>query len=145
MPGNNNTAGVRSGKGSSLGKVTPLPCADGAVLLAQGSRAPTQDLIFHVSCILLFCNQGCSLCASPPRSEKKTCMISYMKDICNWTAVPMQYCYDSMQNTLKAASPCCWPFFLRKCISTCSVDQKEYTYISHLNVQNAQTLSTYIS
>lgn len=88
------------------GEATPLPglCADGAVLLAQGSRAPTLDLIFHVGCTLFFCSRGCSLCASPPLLKKKTCMISYMKDICNWTAGPMQYIYNSKQNTLKPVS-----------------------------------------
>lgn len=51
------------------------------------------------------CSRGCSLCASPPPLlEEKTCMISYMKDICNWTAGPMQYIYNSKQKTLKPVS-----------------------------------------
>lgn len=47
-----------------------------------------------------------------PLLEKKTCMISYMKDICNWTAGPMQYIYNSKQNTLKNQFPLSRPPFL---------------------------------
>lgn len=84
----------------------------------QSSRAPTLDLIFQASSTLFCCCWGCSLCASPPLLEKKTCMISYMKDICNWTVGPMQYIYNSKQHTLKPASTFSPPFFLRKCIWT---------------------------
>lgn len=45
-----------------------------------------------------------------PLLEKKTCMISYMKDICNWTAGPMQYIYNSKRNTLKPVSSVSPPF-----------------------------------
>lgn len=110
-------------------KAAPLPglCADRAAFLAQGSRAPTLDLIFfHVGCTVFCCSRGCSLCASPPPLlEEKTCMISYMKDICNWTAGPMQYIYNSKQKTLKPVSSGSPPlslffflFFLRKRICT---------------------------
>lgn len=37
-------------------------------------------------------------------------MISYMKDICNWTAGPMQYIYNSKQNTLEPVSSVSPPF-----------------------------------
>lgn len=54
-------------------KAAPLPglCADGAALLAQGSRAPGLDFIFHVGCTLFCCTRGCSLCASPPPFRAK--------------------------------------------------------------------------
>lgn len=85
-------------RASVWGKAAPLPglCADGAALLAQGSRAPTLDLIFHVGCT----HYSSAVRVAPfvpalPLLEKKTCMISYMKDICNWTAGPMQYIYNS--------------------------------------------------
>lgn len=45
-----------------------------------------------------------------PLLEKKACMISYMKDICNWTAGPMQYIYNSKQNMLRPVSSLLPPF-----------------------------------
>lgn len=86
-----------------------LCAADGAVLLAQGSQLPPHQALLCCACGLLLhtallCSQGCSLCAGPlwPPGKKKTCMISYMKDICNWTAGPIQHIYNSKQNMLKA-------------------------------------------
>lgn len=84
----------------------------------HSSRAPTLDLIFQVGSTLFCYCWGCSLCASPPLLEKKTCMISYMKDICNWTAGPMQYIYNSKQHMWKPPSTFSPRFFLRKCIWT---------------------------
>lgn len=111
QPHNRTRRTLREGK-----KAAPLHglCADGAAFLAQGCRAPTLDLIFfHVGCTVFCCSWGCSLCAGPPPLlEEKTCMISYMKDICNWTAGPMQYIYNSKQRTLQPVSPSPPPFSL---------------------------------
>lgn len=135
------------------GKAAPLPglCADEAALLAQGSRAPTLDLIFHVGCT----HRSSAVGVAPfvpalPLLEKKTCMISYMKDICNWTAGPMQYIYNSKQNTLKPAPhqpP--HPFLpeeiylhiFKKKIK--KIDKTQVIilftrFISHVNVENSQ-------
>lgn len=58
-----------------------------------------------MGCTLFRCSRGCSLCAGPPPFlQKKACMISYMKDVCNWTAGPMRCIYNSKQNTLEPVS-----------------------------------------
>lgn len=96
-------------------KAAPLPglCADGAAFLAQGSRAPTLDLIFFMWATQCSAAVGVApfVPALPPLLEEKTCMISYMKDICNWTAGPMQYIYNSKQKTLKPVSSGSPPLF----------------------------------
>lgn len=103
-----------------------LCAADGAVLLAQGSQLPPHQALLCCACGLLLhtallCSQGCSLCAGPlwPPGKKKTCMISYMKDICNWTAGPIQHIYNSKQNMLKPLPLYLRrSYFFRKCICT---------------------------
>lgn len=48
--------------------------------------------------------------AALPLLEKKACMLSYMKDICNWTAGPKKYIYNSKQNMLRPVSSVSPPF-----------------------------------
>lgn len=87
-------------------------------------------------------------------------MISYMKDICNWTAGPMQYIYNSKQKTLKpvsSGSPPLSLFFLllpeetylhtfrnitskKKKIDKTQVIVLVTRFISRVSVQNAQAL-----
>lgn len=81
-------------------KAAPLPglCADGAAFLAQGSD--TRPSLFF---LMWAAHCSAAVGVAPfvpalPLLEKKACMISYMKDICNWTAGPMQYIYNSKQN-----------------------------------------------
>lgn len=86
-----------------------------------------------------------------PLLEPKTCMISYMKDICNWTAGPMQYIYNSKQNMLKLASSVLPPFLPEEMYFHIFKNQKKkkidktqviilvMCFISHVNAQNAQT------
>lgn len=75
-------------------------------------RAPTLDLLFF---LMWAAHCSAAVGVAPfvpalPLLEKKACMISYMKDICNWTAGPMQYIYNSKQNTVEPASSVSPPF-----------------------------------
>lgn len=103
---NNDRQQEETGKGlQSGGKQLPsLAC----VLMELHSlpRAPTLDLLFF---LMWAAHCSAAVGVAPfvpalPLLEKKACMISYMKDICNWTAGPMQYIYNSKQNTVEPAS-----------------------------------------
>lgn len=67
-----------------------------------------------------------------PLLEKKACMISYMKDICNWTAGPMQYIYNSKQNMLRPVSTLLPPF----------LPQEMYLHIFKKNIRSKNRQNT---
>lgn len=90
-------------------KAAPLPglCADGAAFLAQGSDTRPSFFFFFFFMWAAHCSSAVGVAPfvpALPLLEKKACMISYMKDICNWTAGPMQYIYNSKQNTFEPVS-----------------------------------------
>lgn len=68
-------------------------------------RAPTLDLLFFMWAAHCSAAVGVApFVPALPLLQKKACMISYMKDVCNWTAGPMRYIYNSKQNTLEPVS-----------------------------------------
>lgn len=88
---NNNRAGARKGVGSCLEESSSppwpvwwwsyIPCPG-----LQGSDTRPYFFMWAAHCCAAV--GVAPFVAALPLLEKKTCMISYMKDICNWTAGP---------------------------------------------------------
>lgn len=103
--GQRQRAGGEARKGLQCGgkQLPSLAC----VLMELHSlpRAPTLDRLFFMWAAQCSAAVGVApFVPALPLLQKKACMISYMKDVCNWTAGPMRYIYNSKQNTLEPVS-----------------------------------------